>query len=121
MDDTAKTELVENLARLVEEHKGHDIIALDISSVCSWTDFFLITTTTSQAHVKGLLKHINTFLAVQDVEVIHRRKHFQEEGWVLIDCGFLVIHLMSEEMRRFYELERLWHNGKILYHSSKSS
>lgn len=121
MEDTVKTELVQNLARLVEDHKGTDILALDIRESCSWTDFFLITSTSSQAHTKGLLKHIKNFLASQDVKVFHRQKHLQEEGWILIDCGFLVVHLMSEDMRHFYELERLWHNGKTIYHSSKSS
>lgn len=121
MDDTAKSELVTALAKVVEEHRGTDITALDIRSSCSWTDFFLITTTSSQAHVKGLLRHIKRFLAERDVDILHRQKHLQEEGWILIDCGFVVIHLMNEEMRRFYELERLWHNGTVLYHSSKSS
>ena len=121
MDDTAKIDFITALARIVEDHKGTDIIALDISTSCSWTDFFLITTTSSQAHVKGLLKHIKEYLSLNGVEIIHRRKHLAEEGWVLIDCGFMVIHIMSEDMRKFYELEKLWHNGIILYHSSKSS
>ncbi|MBN2049511.1 MAG: ribosome silencing factor [Spirochaetales bacterium] len=121
MEDTVKTNLVTDLAKLLEEHRGTDVLALDLRAVCSWTDYFIITTTSSQTHVKGILKHIRTFLSSQNLEILHRQKHVEEEGWILIDCGFTVIHLMNEETRRFYELEKLWHTGSVIYHSSKSS
>lgn len=121
MEDTAKIEVATALAELFQEHRGSDILVMDLRETCSWTDFFVITTTSSQTHVKGLVKHVNAFLASQKVDVLHRQKHLQEEGWILIDCGFVVIHLMNEETRRFYELEKLWHNSKVIYHSSKSS
>ena len=87
----------------------------------SWTDYFIIATVTSQTHMRGIVRYVNGFLHEHSIEPLRRRKRVDEEGWILIDCGDFVVHLMTQENRDFYELERLWYSGKKLYHSSKSS
>jgi ribosomal silencing factor RsfS len=44
-----------------------------------------------------------------------------EEGWILLDCGRFVIHLMDQEHRAFYELEKLWFRSQALYSSNSST
>lgn len=121
MVNIAKNKTVIELAELLEEHNGDDVVVLDIREQSSWTDFFIIATVNSRAHMRGIVRYINGFLAENSIEPFHRHKRVSEDRWTLIDCGDFVIHLMSEELREFYDLERLWYSGKSVYHSSKSS
>ena len=121
MEDTARNELVIELAKVLEKHNGSDTVVLDIREQSSWTDFFVITTATSGAHMQGLLRHIREFLSERSVKQLRGKKQLSDDSWLLVDCGDFVIHVMSEESRAFYELERLWFSGLELFHSSKSS
>ena len=121
MADTARNRTVLELAELLVEHNGEEIVVLDIHEQSSWTDYFIIATVNSHALMRGIVRYVNGFLADNSIEPLHRHKHVSDDGWTLIDCGDFVIHLMSKEIREFYELERLWYSGKTLYHSSKSS
>ncbi len=121
MEDTARNNLVIDLAKLLDLHNGGDTTVLDIRGQSSWTDYFIITTATSSAHMQGLYRIIKGFLSEHDVEPLRRRKHVSDDNWLLVDCGDFVVHVMTEKTRSFYELERLWFEGLELYHSSKSS
>lgn len=122
MEDTVKaTEVKEErqrvatiLAKELEEHKGENTVLIDLEGRSDWTDYFLITTVQSQGHLKGVVRALKGKLSELQVEVFHRHRKIAEDGWELIDCGFMVIHLMTKEMRDFYELERLWFEGNIL-------
>ena len=125
MEDTVKIkddkETALLIGRFIDEHKGGQTIVLDISEYSSWTKYFIISTSLSLGHLKGLVRLLKTFLSEHDIDVYHRHKNISENGWELIDCGDFVIHLMDSEVRSFYNLEKLWFNGKIVYQSSKSS
>ena len=125
MEDTVKInddkETALLIGRFIDEHKGGHTIVLDISEYSSWTKYFIISTSLSLGHLKGLVRLLKTFLSEHDIDVYHRHKNISENGWELIDCGDFVIHLMDSEVRSFYNLEKLWFNGKIVYQSSKSS
>ncbi len=120
-EDTARNNLVLTLAKLLEEHNGIDTVVLDIHEQSSWTDYFIISTVNSQAHMRGIIRDVSGFLKERSIVPLNMHKNRNEDSWMLIDCGDFIIHLMSEETRSFYDLERLWHSGKSLYHSSKSS
>ena len=121
MGDTVKSNKIIELAKLLDEHNGKNTVVLDIHEQSSWTDYFVITTVNSQTHMRGIIRYVRSFLKENSIEPSNRRKHMSEDGWVLIDCGDFVIHLMTEELRDFYDLERLWFSGQLLYQSSKSS
>jgi len=122
MVDTVKTkDVTVEIGKLIDTHKGQDTVVIDVSEQSSWTNYFVISTVNSMGHLKGLVRHVKNFLREKDVNIIHRHRRLAEDGWELIDCGFMVIHLMSEEKRSFYDLEKLWFSGRILYQSSSSS
>ena len=122
MEDTVKTkDLVPEIASFLDDHNGVDTVALDISKQSSFTDYFIITTVTSWAHLKGLFRELKGYLKDHHAEPVNQQKIVRDESWVLIDCGNIVIHLMSRDMREFYELENLWFSGSTVYQSSKSS
>ncbi|MFO7850558.1 MAG: ribosome silencing factor [Spirochaetia bacterium] len=122
MVDTVKSEKPAiDIALLIDEHRGENTIVIDVSEESSWTDYFIISTINSTGHLKGVVRHVKQFLREENMEMIHRHKRIAEDGWELMDCGNMVIHLMSKEMRDFYDLEKLWFNGRVVYQSSKSS
>jgi ribosome-associated protein len=104
-----------SLARLIEEHKGRDTVVLDMRGINSWTDFFILSTVTSSTHLKGLLKHIKDGALGLGIELLRKHSGSDSDEWSFIDLGDMVIHLMTERTRDFYELERLWHQAKVAY------
>jgi len=121
MADTASRKLALEIGRLLDEHKGIDTRVIDISAQSSWTDYFVITTVTSQGHLQGILRYLKELLDRYEIRPRGGRRRIGEDGWNLVDCGDVVVHLMDSEKRQFYDLENLWFSGEVVNHSSKSS
>ena len=103
------------IAKLMEDGKGMNVTLLDISGLNSWTDYFVIVTVTSSTHWQGLYKQIKEYIKDNDLEIhVTNRKSPDGDDWNLIDLGSIVVHLMSESARSFYDLEKLWHAGKTI-------
>ena len=120
MEDTARTEALA-IAGLLEEHRGEDVLVLFVGETAGWTDYFVIATVASAARRRGVLRALAAYLESRDIQPLNRRRHVdEEEGWILLDCGRIVIHLMDSEHRTFYELEKLWFASVTLYSSNSS-
>lgn len=97
------------LGKLVAEHKGINVMVLDVSGKNSWADYFVIATVTSSAHSRGLQNHVAEALPELGLAVRPTKKKTPDgDEWALIDLGDVVVHLMTETARSFYELEKLW-------------
>ena len=108
-------EKAKEIAKLMEDGKGRDVVLLDISGLNSWTDYFVIVTVTSSTHGQGLYKQVKEYIKDNDLEIhVTNRKSPDGDDWNLIDLGPVVVHLMSEQAREFYDLEKLWFSGKKL-------
>jgi ribosome-associated protein len=119
MEDTARTDALA-VARLLEEHRGEDVLVLDVGEAAGWTDYFVIATVASAARRRGILRAVGAYLEARDIAPPNRYLRSEEEGWILLDCGRLVIHLMDPEARAFYELEKLWFRSQAVYSSNSS-
>ena len=103
------------IAKLLQDGKGRDVVLLNVTEISSWTDYFVIVTVMSSAHQQGLLKDIREYIKDNDLEIhLTNKKSPDGDDWNLVDLGAIVVHLMSEEARGFYDLEKLWHSGKKL-------
>jgi ribosome-associated protein len=121
MEGTSRDNAVA-IARMLEEHRAEEVVVLDVAEMAGWTDFFVIATVASGTHRRGLLRQVSEFLEARRIEPLNKRRHPEdEEGWVLIDCGNLVIHLMDAERRAFYELEKLWFRSERVYSPNSSA
>ena len=98
----------ESLKKYLEDHKCTDVIAIDVSEECTWTECFIIGTVSSVGHLRGVVHQIWNEINELGLSVNNRHKAPETSGWELIDCGDIVIHLMSAELREFYNLEKLW-------------
>lgn len=115
-----KREHVIRISTLLADARAKDTVALDVHEMSGFADFFVIATVTSQGHQRGLVLQLDELFRERGIEPIHPRRRNSEVGWVLIDLGFVIVHLMNEEMREFYELERLWFGAKEIYSSFDS-
>ena len=104
------------LGELLRDHKGADVLVLDVRQVNDWTDFFVIATASSNTHLDGLERHIKEYCRRRKLDILgkSRRPPSADDEWRLIDLGRIVIHLMSRQARDFYELERLWATTQAL-------
>jgi len=113
MEDTLSE--TEALGELLRDHRGADVLVLDLRKMETWTDFFVIATATSGAHLDGLERHVRDFCRDRGIEILRRSlrpkgvsSHETFDEWRIIDLGSTVIHLMSGKARAFYDLERLY-------------
>ena len=101
-------EKAEKIAGYLTDHRCLDVEIIDLTPECSWTDAFVIGTVTSTGHLKGVVHQIWDLFNELGMKVENRHKNPGTDGWELIDLGDVVVHLMSSEMREFYNLEKLW-------------
>ena len=92
----------------LDDLKGKDIITLDVKSLTSVTDYMVICTGSSNRHVKSLADNVYTELKKQGLQALSVEGDAGSAEWVLVDFGDVVVHVMLEEARNFYELEKLW-------------
>jgi ribosome-associated protein len=117
METTTIEKRALEIAALLEDAKARDVAVLDVSQISGWTDFFIIATINSSTHHKSLHKCVKDYCASSGsaLEIYAPAKKIPDGGdWALIDLGTVVVHLMSEDARAFYDLEKLWHNAKKL-------
>ncbi len=123
MAEPSGRKIAVELARLLEEHLGADTVALDVSALTSIADCFVITTARSSAHLAGLSRELERYLDGAGLRPLNRHRHASASasGWLLVDCGDVVVHVMERTAREFYDLERLWFKAERIPYSSKSS
>ena len=95
------------VTRALDSKKGMDIKLLKIDRVSTLADYFLICTGTSSTHVKTLCDFAEYTLTELGEPLLGREGH-RGNSWELLDYGSIVVHLFTDEARKFYDLERLW-------------
>ena len=108
------SEPVKQAVRAIEDRKGAQIAVLDLRGVNDATDFFVIASGTSDAHVRGLSDAVVDRLEKQGLRP-HHVEGAATGRWVLLDYVDFVVHLFHPEARDFYQLERLWHDAPVVW------
>ena len=101
--------LADAIARFLDEKKGRDIAVIDISGRSIIADYFVIASATSTTQVRALADYVDEKLSKAfGIEPLHRDS---DKKWIAVDYGSVIVHIFYEEMREFYQLERLWSDG----------
>ncbi|MBP3305279.1 MAG: ribosome silencing factor [Oscillospiraceae bacterium] len=95
------------VTKALDAKKGMNIKLLKIDKVSSLADYFLICTGTSSTHVKTLCDYAEYTLEQLGETLVSREGH-RGNSWELLDFGSIVVHVFTDEARKFYDLERLW-------------
>jgi len=98
-------------AKALDEKKGKEISAIEITDLTSLADYFVFATGTSNTQINALCGSVEKALKEQAGEDPLRREGYRDGTWVLLDYGCICVHVFSAEAREFYSLERLWKDG----------
>lgn len=104
-------EMASVACRALEDKKGEDIRVIDISEISVLADYFVIASGSSNSQVTALVDHVEE--KMHKAGYIQKQREGQNSGtWVLLDYGDIIVHVFDTESRSFYNLERIWSDGK---------
>jgi ribosome-associated protein len=99
--------------KAMDEKKAEDIRIIEIGGISSIADYFIIANGTNAPQVQALVDAVEESLSKAGYEP-KRIEGVRSSSWILLDYGDIVIHVFSKEDRLFYDLERIWRDGKSL-------
>ena len=100
------------IAAIAKSKKAQDVIVLDMRAVCSFCDYFVISSGTSLRQVNAIAQSIEEDLACDRIKSLSRFLANDESGWIVLDFSSVVAHIFYKPMREFYSLEHLWSDAK---------
>ncbi len=104
-------ERVKLVARAAEEKKAQDLLVLRLAEITTFTDYFIICSGTSSRQVQAIADEIMGQLRKGGVRPLNTEGYANAE-WILLDYGSFIVHVFSDNARRFYDLERLWSDAE---------
>lgn len=105
-------EIARQAAEAMLTRKAKDVVMLDLRSLSSATDFFVIGSGETDVQVRAIADAVMDGLEVKGVRIGHL-EGYPERRWILLDCIDVVVHVFLEDVREFYGLERLWGDAAI--------
>ena len=105
------SEWARRMVDVASDRQATDILLLDIRDLSTFTDFFLIMSAESRRQMRTLVRDITRDLNRLGVRM-HRWEGTTDSGWVLLDCGDVVIHIFAPEEREYYRLEEVLAQGR---------
>lgn len=95
----------------LNDKKGEDIRIIDITGVSVLADYFIIANGNSDSQVNALVDNVEEELHKAGY-TLRQREGRSSGNWVLLDFGDIIVHVFDKENRLFYDLERIWQDGK---------
>lgn len=99
--------------KALDEKKGEDIQVIEIKDITIIADYFIIANGTNASQVDALVQEVESTLGREGFEP-KRVEGVRSASWILMDYGDIVVHVFSKEDRLFYNLERIWRDGKTI-------
>lgn len=106
-------EMARIACKALDDKKAKDIKVIDIHEVSVIADYFVIASASNQNQVQAMVDNADEMLDRAGYEA-KQIEGTRNSSWVLMDYGDMIIHIFDEENRLFYDLERIWRDGKIL-------
>jgi len=106
-------EMAKIAARALDDKKGKDIKVIDIHEVSVIADYFVIASAANTNQVEAMVDSVEEALGRAGYEP-RQIEGSRNSSWVLMDYEDVIVHVFDEENRLFYDLERIWRDGKVL-------
>lgn len=103
--------MVKTAYRALDEKKGEDIKIINLEGISVLADYFIIANGTNSSQVQALVDNVEEELHKAGYS-LKQREGYSNGNWVLLDFGDIIVHIFDRENRLFYDLERIWRDGK---------
>ncbi len=113
MNQLGSREIALLAVRYALDRKAYDLLLLDIGEISSLADYFLICTARSDTQAQAIAENIRQNLAAVGVRPL-LVEGFSTGQWILMDYADVAVHIFLEDVRAFYDLERLWARAKVV-------
>lgn len=110
-------EMAKLVVAALEDKKGEDIKVIDISEVSVLADYFIIANGMNRSQVQALSDNVSEKLGRAGVHS-KQVEGYDSANWILLDFDDVIVHIFDSENRFFYDLERIWRDGKLIEHTS---
>lgn len=114
-------DILKHIKTIFEEKKCDQIQFLDLQDVNSYLTYFAIATAKTQTQARSAARDIDKYMkplrkskGIQTKNPPNQAYVKDSSGWLLLDYGDILVHIMDPEIRGFYDLERLWGDAKLL-------
>ncbi|MCI5605017.1 MAG: ribosome silencing factor [Clostridia bacterium] len=104
MEIKQKVEIIKNA---LDDKKATDIEVLDVAEQTSLSDYFIIASCQSGVQVRACVDEVEEKMEEAGFAV-HHKEGYRGGSWILMDYGDIIVHVMQQEIREFYDIERLW-------------
>lgn len=105
-------EVLDKIKNIIDSKKGEEITLIEIGAISSIADYFVIASGNNENQVMAIVDAIEDELI--KIHIKPRSIEGQRQGkWVILDYGNIVVHIFHKDTRYFYNLERVWNDGKI--------
>ena len=106
-------EMLEIATKAIEDKKGEQIKIIDISKVSVIADYFVIASGKNINQIRAIADEVEEKLGKQGA-VPKQIEGYDSARWILMDYGDVIIHIFNEEDRLYYDIERIWSDGKFI-------
>ena len=100
--------------RAARDKKATDIVVLDLTGVTTFTDYFIICSGSNARQVQAISDEIGLQLKHKHRDLPNSLEGYETAEWILADYGDYLIHVFSPKSREYFQLERLWREGKVV-------
>ena len=110
-DHARAAEMARIAIEAMEDKKAEDVRVLDISEVSVLADYFIIASGKNRNQIQAMKENVEEQMEKNGFFVKHV-EGYDTAHWILMDYGDVILHIFDEESRMFYDLERIWRDGK---------
>ena len=106
-------ELAKIAVKALDDKKGEDIKVIDISEVSVLADYFIIAGGSNRSQIQAMADNVDEAIA-KNGGTLKQIEGYDAGNWVLLDFQDVIVHIFDKENRLFYDLERIWRDGKMM-------
>lgn len=113
MNNSNLEDMVKVIIDALENKKAEEIRLINISEISTIADYFIITNGNNKSQIQALADHVEEKLSKIGIQP-KNIEGYNTANWILIDCQDVLVHIFDKESRGYYDLERIWRDGKII-------
>jgi ribosome-associated protein len=110
MDDK---QIVKEILSFLDERKAEKVVALDLHGLSNIADYFVIATGANKPHLKSMYDGLQRLFKDAGFKG-YQKNGVPESGWMIMDYQGVMVHIFEQEMRDFYDIEKLWKDAKTV-------